>query len=64
MWGTPNQPLTSHGPFPPHLIGAKAKDATENALNKEVCAGTMTLPEAQHTIATDWFKYYRDHVLK
>jgi len=30
----------------------------------QVCAGTLTLQEAQHIIVTDWFKYYRDNVLK
>jgi len=56
MWGTPGTPLTSRGP--------KAKDAVENELHKEVCAGMLTLQEAQQIIVTDWFKYYRDHVLK
>ena len=64
MWGTPGTPLTSRGPFPPSLVGAKAKDKTETALNTAVCNGTMTLQEAQQIIQTDWFKYYRDHVLK
>jgi len=64
MWGTPGTPLTSRGPFPPSLVGAKAKDKTETALNTAVCNGTMTLQEAQRIIKTDWFKYYRDHVLK
>jgi len=63
-WGTPANPLTSRGPFPPDVVGAKAKDAVENALHKEVCAGTLTLKEAQNIISTDWFKYYRDKVLK
>jgi len=63
-WGTPANPLTSRGPFPPDVVGAKAKDAVENALHKEVCAGTLTLKEAQDIISTDWFKYYRDKVLK
>jgi len=36
-WGTPAQPPTSRGPFPSHLVGAKAKNTTENALNREVC---------------------------
>jgi hypothetical protein len=62
-WGTPGHPLTSRGPFPSHLVGAKAKDATENALNREVCRGTLTLREAQWIIATDWFKYYLEKVL-
>ena len=64
MWGTLDQPLTSKGPFPPHLVGAKAKDAVENQLHKEVCAGRLTLQDAQRIIAIDWFKYYRDHVMK
>src|SRR5262249_58005445 len=46
------------------LVGAKAKDAVENALHTEVCAGTLTPQEAQQIIATDWFQYCRDHVLK
>jgi hypothetical protein len=32
----------------------------ENALHREVCAGTLTLREAQWIIATDWFKYFRE----
>jgi len=63
-WGTPGHPLTSTGPFPSQLVGAKAKDTTENALHAEVCHGTLTLREAQFIIATDWFKYYRDNVLR
>jgi hypothetical protein len=64
MWGTPATPLTSRGPFPSHLVGAKTKDRVELALNKAVCDGTLTLQEGQHIITTDWFKYYRDGVLK
>ena len=63
-WGTPGHPLTRLGPFPSHLVGAKAKDMTETALHADVCHGTLTLREAQFIIATDWFKYYRDKVLK
>jgi hypothetical protein len=63
-WGTPAQPLTSRGPFPSHLVGAKSKDAVENALHREVCAGTLTLREAQWIIATDWFRFYRDNILR
>jgi hypothetical protein len=63
-WGTPGHPLTHLGPFPAHLVGANAKDKTENALHAEVCHGTLTLREAQYIIATDWFKYYRDKLLK
>ena len=63
-WGTPAQPLTARGPFPPHLVGAKSKDATENALHREVCAGTLTLREAQWIITTDWFRYFRERILR
>ncbi|HUM16161.1 MAG TPA: hypothetical protein VL086_10775 [Candidatus Nitrosotalea sp.] len=63
-WGTPGHPITHLGPFPAHLVGAKAKDATESALHAEVCHGTLTLRQAQFIIATDWFKYYRETVLK
>ncbi len=63
-WGTPNQPLTSRGPFPSAVVGAKSKDKVETALKVAVCNGALTLKDAQHIIATDWFQYYRDHVLK
>ena len=56
--------MTSRGSFPPELVGAKAKDAVENALHREVCAGTLTLQAAQAIIATDWFKYYEEKILK
>jgi len=56
--------LASRGPFLPSPVGAKAKDKTESALNTAVCNGTLTLLEAQDIIKTDWFKYYRGHVLK
>jgi hypothetical protein len=36
----------------------------ENQVHKKVSAGTATLHEAQQIIASDWFQYYRDHVLK
>src|SRR5260370_32174245 len=63
-WGTPGHPLPHVGPFPAHLVGANAKDKTENALHAEVCHGTLTLREAQFIIATHWIKYYPDRVLK
>ncbi len=46
------------------LAASHATDKTENALHTEVCHGTLTLREARFIIATDWFKYYRDKVLK
>jgi hypothetical protein len=50
--------------LPSSIVGSKAKDNVETALNTAVCNGAMTLQEAQHIISTNWFKYYRDHVLK
>jgi|ERR1022692_1319469 hypothetical protein len=38
--------------------GAKEKDVVEKYLHKQVCAGTMTLAEAQRAIATDWYRVY------
>lgn len=36
---------------------AHVKDTFENYLKRQVCAGAMTLSEAQNQIATDWKKY-------
>jgi hypothetical protein len=36
--------------------GAESKDRIENALHAKVCAGAMTLAEAQRRIASDWSK--------
>jgi hypothetical protein len=33
---------------------ASMKDALENKLHMLVCTGKLTLPEAQHAIASDW----------
>ncbi len=38
--------------------GAHEKDTVENALHAEVCAGRMTLPQAQKIIVEDWYAYY------
>jgi hypothetical protein len=38
--------------------GARQKDAVESYLHKQVCAGAMTLQEAQEAITTDWYKIY------
>lgn len=44
--------------------GAKKKDTLENWLHKQVCAGSMTLQDAQHAIATDWVATYQKVGLK
>jgi len=61
--GHPRAPAHVPRSVPVASRRAKAKDATENALNGQVCRGTLTLREAQWIIATDWFKYYREKVL-
>jgi hypothetical protein len=38
--------------------GSEAKDAVENFLHQQVCAGKMTLADAQRAIATDWVRVY------
>jgi hypothetical protein len=42
--------------------GAHRKDDLENALNRQVCSGSMTLSDAQHAIASDWEAAYRRYV--
>lgn len=39
-------------------MGARQKDKVEDLLKKQVCAGTITLKEAQEQIAGDWYKIY------
>jgi hypothetical protein len=39
--------------------GFHEKDRVENYLHAEVCAGRMSLAEAQREIATDWIAVYR-----
>lgn len=41
---------------------ARAKDALENALHREVCAGRVPLATAQHEIASDWIAAYGKYV--
>ena len=43
---------------------AKRKDVLEVKLGRLVCAGTISLVDAQHAIATDWTKAYRQYVIK
>lgn len=37
---------------------ARNKDSVENLLHRELCAGTITLAEAQRQISTDWVSVY------
>jgi hypothetical protein len=38
--------------------GAKEKNWVEDYLHRQVCAGAMTLQDAQHAITTDWYAVY------
>lgn len=40
------------------MPGFHQKDTFENKLHAEVCAGTMSLGEAQKEIATNWLQFY------
>ncbi|MGI8433757.1 MAG: hypothetical protein ACR2LE_03330 [Nocardioidaceae bacterium] len=42
--------------------GARTKDALENRLHALVCAGSLTLPYAQHIERTNWVAVYRKYV--
>jgi hypothetical protein len=36
------------------------KDRVENVAHDAVCAGTLTLPDAQRRIAGDWYQFGKD----
>ena len=42
--------------------GAKVKDVVENRLHKMVCAGQLSLIDAQNAIATNWWVAYQTYV--
>ena len=44
--------------------GAHVKDRLENRLHREVCAGTITLQQAQHDISTNWVAAYAKYIGK
>lgn len=53
LGGHPNDPRNLW-PESPH--SPNSKDAVEDELHRKVCAGEMTLVDAQHIISTDWTK--------
>ena len=50
LWPEPNTATLADGT----MIGSKDKDALENILHAEVCAGRLALTDAQRMIAADW----------
>lgn len=55
LWPEPYETSISDG-------GAHAKDKVENYLHAEVCSGALTLEQAQHEIAEDWYGVYESSV--
>jgi hypothetical protein len=58
-------PTDPHNLWPQPYAGrcnARHKDRLENTLHRLVCAGELTLADAQAEIATDWTESYRAHV--
>jgi hypothetical protein len=49
LWPEPHQPAP----------GSPEKDKVENFLKREVCAGRMTLADAQHAIVGDWIAIWK-----
>ena len=52
------QPYCQPGTGGKTCIGAREKDVVETSLSHRVCAGTITLAQAQEIIKTDWYKEY------
>ena len=50
LWPQPNVVVLDDGT----QVGSKEKDDLEDLLHSEVCAGALSLSEAQRTIAGDW----------
>ena len=56
LWPEKYCPVGQH---PPDCIGARDKDVVETTLHREICAGHVTLQQAQQIITTDWYAYYK-----
>jgi hypothetical protein len=50
LWPEPNAAVLADDTS----VGSKQKDALEDSLHARVCAGGLTLADAQRMIATDW----------
>jgi hypothetical protein len=49
-------------PFQGEALNAHVKDQLENRLHVEVCAGNVSLKDAQNAISTDWVTAYKKFV--
>jgi hypothetical protein len=43
------------------VVGYHTKDIVENRTHKLICAGTVTLEQAQRGLADDWYQFAKDH---
>ncbi len=57
--GSPTDPLNLWPEAYARPLGARQKDRVENALHREVCAGTITLKRAQGIIVQDWVECFK-----
>lgn len=55
FWDEPNRQVLTDGT----VVTSDQKDALENTLKARVCAGQMTLLDAQRQIATDWYAAWK-----
>ncbi len=60
LGGSPTDPKNLWPEAYNTIPGARQKDLVENYLHKQVCAGTMSLSEAQKEISTDWTAVYKE----
>jgi hypothetical protein len=57
LGGSPRDPANE---WPEPHPSPNEKDRVEDAAHTAVCAGRMTLTDAQHKISTDWYRLGRD----
>ena len=65
LGGSPTDPKNLWPePFETSIVdgGAHSKDKVENYLHAEVCAGSLTLEQAQKEITEDWYRVYMTSV--
>ena len=55
LWPEPHHITLANGPD----VGSYTKDAFENHVRREVCAGRLTLAKAQYEIARNWVAYWK-----
>jgi hypothetical protein len=57
LGGAPRDPQNL---WPQPHASPNEKDTVEGAAHDAVCLGKITLPDAQHRIATDWYQLGKD----